>query len=65
VIGVPLLMGGRGSVIGAFIGVLIIAVLQSGLAQIGLTEPVKRLITGSVIIAAVLLDRWRAKRRAA
>jgi ribose transport system permease protein len=63
VIGGTSLMGGRGSVAGAFIGVLIIAVLQSGLAQVGLTEPVKRLITGSVIIAAVLLDRWRAARR--
>jgi ribose transport system permease protein len=63
VIGGTSLMGGRGSVIGAFIGVLIIAILQSGLAQIGLTEPVKRMITGTVIIVAVLLDRWRAKRR--
>jgi ribose transport system permease protein len=65
VIGGTSLMGGRGSVVGAFIGLLIIAVLQSGLAQIGLTEPVKRLITGIVIIAAVLLDRWRATRRLA
>jgi ribose transport system permease protein len=64
VIGGTSLMGGRGSVVGAFIGVLIIAVLQSGLAQVGLTEPVKRLITGGVIIAAVLLDRWRAAGRA-
>ena len=63
VIGGTSLTGGRGSIVGAFIGVLIIAVLQSGLAQIGLTEPVKRLITGSVIIVAVLLDRWRAMRR--
>jgi ribose transport system permease protein len=63
VIGGTSLMGGRGSVAGAFIGVLIIAVLQSGLAQVGLTEPVKHLITGSVIIVAVLLDRWRANRR--
>ncbi len=65
VIGGTSLMGGRGSVVGAFIGVLIIAVLQSGLAQVGLTEPVKRLITGIVIIAAVLLDRWRARGRPA
>jgi ribose transport system permease protein len=65
VIGGTSLMGGRGSVVGAFIGVLIIAVLQSGLAQVGLTEPVKRLITGAVIIAAVLLDRWRAAKRIA
>ena len=61
VIGGTSLMGGRGSVIGAFAGVLIIAVLQNGLAQIGVSEPTKRLITGAVIIVAVLIDRWRAK----
>jgi ribose transport system permease protein len=60
VIGGTSLMGGRGSVIGAFAGVLIIAVLQNGLAQIGMSEPGKRLITGAVIILAVLIDRWRA-----
>lgn len=59
VIGGTSLMGGRGSVLGAFAGVLIISVLQSGLAQIGVTEPSKRLITGAVIIVAVLVDRWR------
>ena len=62
VIGGTSLMGGRGSVLGAFAGVLIIAVLQNGLAQIGVAEPTKRLITGAVIIIAVLIDRWRASR---
>ena len=61
VIGGTSLMGGRGSVIGGFIGVLLIAVLQSGLAQIGVSEPMKRIVTGVVIILAVLLDRWRAR----
>lgn len=61
VIGGTSLMGGRGSVIGAFAGVLIIAILQNGLAQIGVSEPTKRLITGAVIIIAVLIDRWRAR----
>jgi len=61
VIGGTSLMGGRGSVIGAFAGVLIIVILQNGLAQIGVSEPAKRLITGLVIIIAVLIDRWRAK----
>lgn len=61
VIGGTSLMGGRGSIIGAFVGVLIIAVLQNGLAQLGATEPTKRLITGAVIIIAVLFDRWRSK----
>ena len=59
VIGGTSLMGGRGSVIGAFVGVLIVSVLQIGLAQIGITEPTKRVITGAVIILAVILDRWR------
>ena len=61
VIGGTSLMGGRGSIVGAFVGVLIIAVLQNGLAQIGATEPTKRLITGAVIVLAVLIDRWRVK----
>ena len=63
VIGGTSLMGGRGSIIGAFAGVLIIAVLQNGLAQIGVTEPTKRLITGAVIIVAVLIDQWRVRHR--
>jgi ribose transport system permease protein len=64
VIGGTSLMGGRGSIIGAFAGVLIISVLQNGLAQIGVSEPAKRLITGAVIIIAVLIDRWRAQHNA-
>ena len=59
VIGGTSLMGGRGSILGAFLGVLIICVLQNGLAQLGVSEPFKRLMTGLVIILAVLIDRWR------
>ena len=60
VIGGTSLMGGRGSIIGAFIGVLIISVLQHGLAELDVSEPFKRLITGLGIILAVLIDRWRS-----
>ncbi|HVV00721.1 MAG TPA: ABC transporter permease [Verrucomicrobiae bacterium] len=59
VIGGTSLMGGRGSVINAFFGVLIISTLEAGLAHIGVSEPVKRVITGSVIVGAVILDAWR------
>jgi ribose transport system permease protein len=59
VIGGTSLMGGRGSVINSFFGVLIIATLEAGLAQVGATEPAKRVITGAVIIIAVVLDAWR------
>jgi ribose transport system permease protein len=59
VIGGTSLMGGRGSVINSFFGVLIIATLEAGLAQIGVSEPTKRVITGAVIVGAVILDAWR------
>lgn len=59
VIGGTSLMGGRGSVTRTFLGVLIIAILQTGLAQIGASEPFKRLITGAVIVLAVVFDAWR------
>ncbi len=64
VIGGTSLMGGRGSVISTFFGVLIISVLAAGLAQIGASEPTKRIITGAVIVVAVVLDTYRSRRRA-
>jgi ribose transport system permease protein len=59
VVGGTSLMGGRGSVVGSFLGVVVIAVLGSGLAQVGAQEPTKRLVTGLVIVAAVVADRYR------
>ena len=56
VIGGTSLLGGQGSVFRSFLGVLVIAVLQTGLAQVGATEPAKRLITGGVIVFAVVAD---------
>ncbi|WP_033375731.1 ABC transporter permease [Leeia oryzae] len=63
VIGGTSLMGGRGSVANTFLGVLLISVLEAGLAQIGASEPTKRIITGCVIIVAVVLDMYRERRR--
>jgi len=59
VIGGTSLMGGRGSVVNSFFGVLIISTLQAGLAQVGASEPTKRVVTGAVIVLAVILDAWR------
>lgn len=63
VIGGTSLMGGRGSVVGSFFGVLIIALLENGLAQVGAQEPTKRLITGAVIVLAVIVDQVRVRLR--
>jgi ribose transport system permease protein len=61
VIGGTSLMGGRGSVISSFIGVLIIAILQTGLAQVGVSDANKQIITGAVIVVAVLVDAFRRR----
>ncbi len=61
VIGGTSLMGGRGSVVRSFFGVLIIAILGSGLNQLGAQEPTKRLITGCVIVAAAVVDYYRRR----
>jgi ribose transport system permease protein len=63
VIGGTSLLGGRGSVISSFLGVLIIAVLGAGLAQMGAQEPTKRVVTGCVIVAAVVVDHYRHAQR--
>jgi ribose transport system permease protein len=62
VIGGTSLMGGRGSVVKTAFGVLIIAVLGAGLAQVGVQEPTRRLVTGSVIVASAVLDYYRTRR---
>ena len=59
VIGGTSLMGGRGSVINSFFGVLIIAILGVGLFTLGAQDSTKRLVTGAVIVAAVILDYYR------
>jgi ribose transport system permease protein len=62
VVGGTSLMGGRGSVTGSFLGVLIIATLGAGLANLGASDPLKLLVTGLVIVLAAVADIWRGRR---
>lgn len=61
IIGGTSLSGGRGSVIGTLLGAFIIGVLANGLILIGLNDFMRQMITGVVIIVAVVLDYYRAK----
>ena len=63
VIGGTSLLGGRGSVVRTFLGVLIIDILEAGLAAVLAGDETKQLITGCVIVAAVILDYYRGRRR--
>lgn len=56
VIGGTSLFGGRGTVIGSYLGALIVLVLQSGLTQAGIDPLYQNIVTGILVIAAVALD---------
>jgi ribose transport system permease protein len=62
IIGGGSLSGGRGSVVGTIAGAAIMAVIQIGCSQQGLPNWVQQIVTGSIIISAVALDRWRGLR---
>ena len=57
--------GGYGSIIGTFIGVMIICLLKTGLPYIGLQANWQQIITGVVLIVAVLIDIVKKRRAAA
>jgi ribose transport system permease protein len=61
IIGGASLFGGRGSVFGTLFGALILAVLQNGLNLIGVNSFVIQILSGAIIILAVLLDRVRSR----
>jgi ribose transport system permease protein len=63
IIGGTALSGGSGSVLGAILGALIIALIQNGLALLAVPPAWSTAVTGIVIIVAVTLD-YLIKRRA-
>jgi len=64
VIGGTSLAGGSGSLIGAFIGVLLISTIASGLVFFGISANWAQFVTGIFILAAIALDRAIKRRRA-
>ncbi len=56
VIGGTALTGGSGSVVGAVLGALIIAVIKNGLVHLGMSAYWGMTVTGVIIIAAVLVS---------
>jgi len=55
------LSGGRGSILGSFIGILIIQSLNTGLLGLGLASHYQDIATGVVLIMAVFIDVFRKK----
>lgn len=61
VIGGISLFGGRGSILGAFFGALIVGVFELGLRMAGADPQWTWLLIGALIIGAVAVDQWIRK----
>jgi ribose/xylose/arabinose/galactoside ABC-type transport system permease subunit len=63
VIGGASLAGGKGSILGSMVGALLMAVLANGCNLTGVPNFVQEILIGSIIVAAVAVDRLRSGRR--
>lgn len=63
VIGGTAMSGGRGSLIGTFLGVLFITLIGDGLVLLGVNSFLQNVIRGAIIVAAVLLNVTLSRRR--
>jgi len=55
------LFGGRGSILGVIIGIIIISVINNGMVVFALDPALQNLVKGGVIIAAVAVDTLRRR----
>jgi simple sugar transport system permease protein/D-xylose transport system permease protein len=65
VIGGTSLFGGRGSAYSAFLGILVISAISSGLTLLNLSSSIRFMITGAVLALAVAVDSLARRSRAA
>lgn len=56
-------MGGSGTMLGTFLGVLFLGVLSNGLTRLDISSYWNGFVTGAVLIFALLVDRFRFRQR--
>jgi ribose/xylose/arabinose/galactoside ABC-type transport system permease subunit len=61
VIGGTSLTGGSGGVFGTLLGALIMTIIANGCTKVGMSNPVQEMVTGGIIIFAVVLDHLRKR----
>ncbi len=59
VVGGTSLFGGRGSIVGTFLGTMLIGILRNGLNLLNVNSYIQQVIVGVVILLAVLMDQRR------
>jgi ribose transport system permease protein len=61
VIGGTSMSGGKGSMVGTFLGASIIGVLNNGLLLLGIGDFARQIVTGLIIVIAVIIDKYRMR----
>jgi ribose transport system permease protein len=64
VLGGAALMGGRGTAFGTLLGVILIGIVNNGIVLVGLATYWQQIVTGAILLMAVVSDEVRAKLRA-
>ena len=58
ILGGTTLSGGRGKILGTFIGVIIVSILNNGLIMLSIPTYYKYVSTGIILLVAVMYDEW-------
>jgi len=61
VVGGTSLFGGRGSIVGTFLGAMLIGILRNGLNLMNVSSYLQMIVVGVVILFAVMLDQFRKR----
>lgn len=64
VIGGTAMAGGRGSLVGTFLGVIFITLIGNGLVLLGVNSFIQNVVSGAIIVGAVLINVTLSRRRA-
>ena len=59
VIGGASLKGGTGSIVGTFLGVVLLVVINNGFVLFGCSPNWQQVVSGAILVAAVGVDAWR------
>ena len=63
VLGGTSLMGGKGTMFGTLLGILIMGILVNGLNLMGAGSEIQKVVTGLVLFAAVAFNIWSSKKK--
>ncbi len=63
VIGGTSMAGGKGSIIGAIIGAVILGMISNGLDLLSVNQFYRQIIVGAIIIIAVALERFTSRKK--